>query len=176
MGEITQLPSQAQARERITPPSPISAAHDLSAFCCGNDVLDDWLRQYALENEGRASRTFVVCSGATVIGYYCLASGAEKRANMPRKIRQGIPDPTPLTVIGRLAVDRKYQGQGIGAGLLKDALLRAAGASQIVGSRAVLVHAIDDAAVAFYLKFGFIEFPNGSRTMFLPIETIVAAV
>lgn len=175
MGEVTQLPAQAIGG-RISPPSPITAAHDLSAFCCGNDALDDWLRQQALKSEGRSARTFVVCSGAAVVGYYCLAAGAEKRVSMPRKIRQGLPDPTPLTILGRLAVDRAYQGQKIGAGLLKDALLRAATAAQTIGSRAILVHAIDPAAVAFYTKFGFIEFPSGSQTMFLPIETITAAL
>lgn len=173
MGEVTHLHSVG---ERFTPPSPISPAHDLSGFCCENDALDDWLRMRALESEGRSARTFVVCSGATVVGYYCLAAGAERRANMPRKIRQGIPDPTPVVILGRLAVDRRYKGQGFGKGLLKDALQRVVGASTTVGVRAVLVHAIDPPAVAFYVKYGFIEFPSGSQTMFLPIETIAAGM
>jgi GNAT superfamily N-acetyltransferase len=95
---------------------------------------------------------------------------------MPRKIRQGIPDPTPVVILGRLAVDRRYKGQGFGKGLLKDALQRVVGASTTVGVRAVLVHAIDPPAVAFYVKYGFIEFPSGSQTMFLPIETIAAGM
>jgi ribosomal protein S18 acetylase RimI-like enzyme len=113
-----------------------------------------------------------VCIGSTVVGYYCLATGAEKRVAMPKKIRQGIPDPVPLMIIGRLAVDRSYQGRGIGSGLLLDALKRILAASELVGCRAVLVHAIDQAALGFYIQYGFIEFPTGSQTLFLPIETI----
>lgn len=107
------------------------------------------------------------------MGYYCIATGAERREALPRKIRQGLPDPVPLVIVGRLAVDRAYQGRKIGAGLLKDALRRVVGISKEVGCRAVLVHAIDQDAASFYAKFGFIEFPASSQTMFLPIETIV---
>jgi GNAT superfamily N-acetyltransferase len=174
MGEITPLRSTAGGR--FTPPAPITSAHDLSHFGCGKDPLDDWLRHHALTSEGRSARTYVVCEGNTVVGYYCLATGSERRANMPRKIKQGIPDPTPLMIIGRLAVDRNYQGHGFGKGLLKDALKRTLSASEIVGSRAVLVHAIDKDAVAFYAQYGFIEFPLGSQTMFLPTETIAKAL
>ena len=170
MGEVTTLPTAA--REPLTPPGPISPAHDLSRFACGHDSLDDWLRVHALRNEGRTSRTYVVCIGSTVVGYYCLATGAEKRVAMPKKIRQGIPDPVPLMIIGRLAVDRNYQGRGIGSGLLSDALKRILAASEVVGCRAVLVHAIDQAALGFYIQYGFVEFPTGSQTLFLPIETV----
>ncbi|SED36298.1 Acetyltransferase (GNAT) family protein [Rhizobiales bacterium GAS188] len=161
---------------KIEPPCPIAAAHDRTPFGCGNPVLDDWLKQRALSSEGRSARTYVLCSGETVIGYYCLATGAEKRVGMPKKIRQGNPDPVPLIIIGRLAVDSRFHGQGLGAALLKDALTRAAAASEIVGARAVLVHAIDDRAVAFYAKAQFVEFPGGSRRPFLPIETLLAAI
>ncbi len=94
---------------------------------------------------------------------------------MPRKLRQGVPDPVPLALLGRLAVDNAHKGQGIGRGLLKDALRRVAGAAQTIGCRAVLVHAIDDDALAFYLRYGFLEFPSGSRTLFLPLETVIEA-
>jgi GNAT superfamily N-acetyltransferase len=167
---VTVIPRSA--RGPLTPPSPILPAHDLARFTCGYDALDDWLRFHARNNEGRSSRTYVVCAGSSVVGYYCLATGAEKRVAMPRKIRHGIPDPTPIMIIGRLAVDKAYQGQGIGAGLLADALKRASHASRIVGCRAVLVHAIDAPAVGFYVRYGFVEFPSGSQTLFLPIETI----
>ena len=93
---------------------------------------------------------------------------------MPRKIRQGLPDAVPLTIIGRLAVDRSLQGQRLGAGLLKDALGRALEAAQIVGTRAILVHAIDQPAAAYYARFGFIAFPSESHTLSLPIETVRA--
>lgn len=174
MGEVRALP--ASAGGRLTPPAPIRDHHDLSRFSCGKAPLDEWLRSQALVNEGRTARTYVVCAGAAVVGYYCLATGAERRANMPRKIRQGIPDPAPLLIIGRLAVDRSHQGQGIGGGMMKDAFQRILAATAIVGARAVLVHAIDQTAASFYIGYGFIEFPLGSQTMFLPIETLTASL
>jgi GNAT superfamily N-acetyltransferase len=173
MGQVTELPGPGRAG--MAAPLPLSPSHDREHFNCGNPLLDDWLKRQALASEGRSARTYVVCSGATVIGYYCLATGAEKRASMPKKIRHGNPDPVPLVIIGRLAVDSAFQGQGVGPGLLKDALARALAVAEIAGCRAVLVHAVDDRAVAFYAKADFLEFPGGSRTMFLPIETIRAA-
>jgi predicted N-acetyltransferase YhbS len=94
---------------------------------------------------------------------------------MPRKIRHGVPDPVPLVLLGRLAVDSKFHGARIGKGLLKDALARALAISEIVGTRAVVVHAIGDEAAAFCAKAGFVEFPLGTRTLFLPIETIISS-
>lgn len=95
---------------------------------------------------------------------------------MPSKLGRNSPEPVPLILLGRLAVDLNHQGKGIGAGLLKDALQRVAQISKVVGSRAVIVHAIDQNAMAFYIKYGFNEFPYGSQTMFLPIETIVVGI
>ena len=158
------------------PPTAILPEHDCSTFSCGHAALDDWLRRQALGNEGKTARTFVVTQGSRVVGYYCLSAGSERRASMPKKIRQGLPDPTPLILIGRLAVDRAFQGRNLGAGLLKDALTRALAASKTVGTRAILVHAIDQPAAAFYARFGFVEFPSESRTLFLSIETIAGAV
>ena len=151
---------------------PISHAHDLSGFSCGHVMLDEWLRQKARNNEGLSSRTYVLRRGRKVIGYYALAAGAEQRATMPGRLRHGLPDPTPVMIIGRLAIDRVCQGDGLGADLLRDALDRILSASAIVGCRAVVVHAIDEKAVGFYKKYGFLEFPAGSRRLFLPIETM----
>lgn len=173
MGGVTRLPEIG--RRRLTPPAPIADGHGLSAFCCGHDMLDDWLKKRARSSEGRTARTFVVCADGNVVGYYCLAAGAERREAMPKGLRRNVPDPVPVTILGRLAVDKAHQGRKIGAHLLKDAMLRALGASETIGSRALLVHAIDPAAVAFYVKFGFLEFPDGSKTMFLPMETIAGA-
>lgn len=113
---------------------------------------------------------------AQIVGYYTLAAGAARRAELPPKLARNIPDPTPLMLLARLAVDRSRQGSGLGAGLLRDALKRVLAAQTIIGARAVLVHAIDPQAAAFYGKYGFVEFPSGSRTMFLPIETIARAL
>jgi predicted N-acetyltransferase YhbS len=174
MGEVTDINTGLAGK--ILPPSPITPAHDLSAFRSGNEALDDWLRLRALKSEGRSSRTYAVAHGRQVIGYYCLSTGAEKRGNVPSKLSRNMPESVPLILLGRLAVDVNYQGKGIGGGMLKDALQRALQISQIGGSRAVIVHAIDQDATSFYVKYGFIEFPDGTKTMFLPIETIIKAI
>lgn len=160
----------------LLPPVALSGAHDLSAFDCGEPALDDWLRQRALRNESRFSRTYVVCSGSTVIAYYCISAGAIERGMAPAKVRRNAPANVPVSVIGRLAVDRTFAGKGLGADMLADALQRIAIASQSIGIGAVLVHAKDDAAKRFYLRCAeFIEYPQDSRTLFLPIETVLAA-
>ncbi len=161
---------------RYSAPQPLTAAHDLSAFDCGEPVLNDWLRQRALKNESRFSRTYVVCEGAQVVGYFCISAGAVQREAPPGKVRRNAPDTIPVSVIGRLAVSRDHAGQGLGADLLADALRRIALAAQSIGIGAVLVHAKDDAAKRFYLRYAeFIEYPADSRTLFLPIETVMAA-
>jgi GNAT superfamily N-acetyltransferase len=160
----------------LSPPQAISAEDDLTQFDCGNELLNDWLRELALRSEGVSARTYVVKDHKRVVGYYCLATGGVRREGVPRKIRQGLPNPVPVMVVGRLAVDRDYQRRGIGAGLLKDALSRTLQVSKQVGVRAVLVHAIDDEAKALYAALGFIEFPVGTRTLYLPVETIAKAL
>jgi GNAT superfamily N-acetyltransferase len=156
----------------LSAPEPLSAADDAGAFDCGNDLLNDWLRDQAVRSEGRPARTYAVKDGARVVGYYCLATAGVAREGVPRKIRQGLPRLVPVMILGRLAVDLNYQRRGIGRGLLKDALLRTLQVSREVGVRAMLVHAIDEEAKAFYAAHGFIEFPAGTRTLFLPVETI----
>jgi GNAT superfamily N-acetyltransferase len=153
----------------------LNAAHDLSAFDCGEPLLDDWLRQRALKNESRFSRTYVVCEGLRVVAYVCISAGAVERAAAPGRLRRNAPDAIPVSVIGRLAVSRDHAGRGLGADLLADALRRIAQASQTIGIAAVLVHAKDDAAKRFYLRCAeFIEYPAGGRTLFLPMDTVVA--
>jgi len=174
MGEVTDIATALGGR--LSPPSAITSNHDLSQFRSGNEPLDDWLRFRALKNEGRSSRTYVVAQARQIVGYYCLSTGAEKRESVPSKLARNTPDPVPLVTLGRLAVDVNHQGQGVGAGLLKDALQRSLQISQSIGSRAVIVHAIDQNAMAFYLKYGFMEFPYGTQTMFMPMETIAVGI
>lgn len=163
--------------QRLRAPVPLMADHDLSQFDCGEPALDDWLRQRALKNESRFSRTYVVCEDKRVVGYYCISAGAVERTAAPGKVRRNAPDAVPVSVIGRLAVDRRHAGKGLGAELLADALSRIAVAAQTIGIAAVLVHAKDDAAKRFYLRCAeFIEFPEESRTLFLPVETVLAAM
>jgi GNAT superfamily N-acetyltransferase len=162
--------------DRLSAPVPQTSAHDLSGFDCGGPALNDWLRDRALKNESRFSRTYVVCVGNRVVAYFCISAGAVERSKAPGKVRRNAPETIPVSVIGRLAVSLDHAGKGLGADILSDALRRIALASQSIGMGAVLVHAKDDAAKRFYMKCAeFIEYPEDSRTLFLPIETVVAA-
>lgn len=129
-----------------------------------------------MKNESRFSRTYVVCEGNLVVGYFCISAGAVERAAVPGAVRRNAPDTIPVSVIGRLAVSLSHAGKGLGADLLSDALRRIALASQSIGIGAVLVHAKNEEARRFYQRCAeFIEYPEESRTLFLPIETILAA-
>jgi GNAT superfamily N-acetyltransferase len=174
MAEVEDEPERPQTR--LSAPVPLTAEHDLSGFDCGEPALNEWLRHRALKNESRFSRTYVVCEDNQVVAYFCISAGAVERAAAPGKIRRNAPDTVPVSVIGRLVVSRDHAGRGLGANMLSDALRRIAVASQSIGIGAVLVHAKDDAAKRFYMKCAeFIEYPADSRTLFLPIETVVAA-
>ena len=172
MGEVTGIAQWLG--DELTPPGPLRASHDVKAFCCGKSALDDWLRNRALKAEGKTARTYVVCKENTVVGYYALVTGAVERNQLPKKIIRNSPNHIAILVLARLAVDSRAKRAHIGSGLLKDALGRVVQASSIVGVRALLVHAKDEEAMAFYTRYGFAEFPIGTQTLFLPIETIVA--
>jgi GNAT superfamily N-acetyltransferase len=168
--------SAAAGSSRLSAPVPLSPDHDLSSFECGVPALDDWLKERAIKNESRFSRTYVVCEGEHVVGYYCISAGAVERAAAPSKLRRNAPNSIPVSIIGRLGVSRSHAGQGLGSDLLGDALRRIALASQSIGIGAVLVQAKDEAAKRFYLaRAEFEEYPAESRTLYLPIETVVAA-
>jgi GNAT superfamily N-acetyltransferase len=150
----------------------LTATHDTAPFDCGAAALDEWLKKRAVKNEaGGAARSYVVCSGEVVVGYYCLTAGAVVRTEAPRAMRRNMPDPIPVMVLGRLAVDRRHQGRGIGRALLRDAVLRVLHAAEIVGVRAILVHAISEDAKRFYLDSGFVEPPVEPTTLCLALET-----
>jgi GNAT superfamily N-acetyltransferase len=162
---------------RLTAPEAINIGHDLSQFDSGVPVLDDWLRQRALRNESRFSRTYVVCEGARVAGFYCISAGSVERARVPGKLRRNAPESVPVAVIGRLAVDRGYAGRGLGADLLADALRRIAGAASVIGIAAVLVQAKDETAKAWYLRQAeFMAFPEDGRVLWLPVEMVVGVI
>jgi GNAT superfamily N-acetyltransferase len=161
----------------LRPPEAISHIHDVTVFDCGKPDLNLWLQQRAHLAEGKSARTMVICEDVHVIGYYCLATGAIERESLPSaKLRRNLPDPIPVVVLGRLAIDRRHQGRGLGSALVKDAILKTIAASEIAGVRALLVHATDDQAAAFYRRYGFIASPTGPRTLLLPIETAKAAL
>jgi GNAT superfamily N-acetyltransferase len=174
MGKVTADPESPQTK--LSAPVPLTANHDLTDFDCGESVLNDWLKHRALKNESRFSRTYVVCDGNAVVAYFCIAAGSVERVAAPGKVRRNSPDVIPVSLIGRLAVSRAYAGRGLGADILADALRRIAVASQSIGIGAVLVQAKDESAKRFYMACAeFIDYPTDSRTLFLPIETVIAA-
>jgi GNAT superfamily N-acetyltransferase len=143
----------------------LSAAHDVSAFGCGNEVLDEWLRQYASTAQAkRTSITYVwTHGGAIVVAYYSLAPHLIENSELPRRLGRGDPRQIPAILLARLALGRGLHGTGLGGVLLHDALSRAAAASQQVGGRYVVVDAIDEAAERFYRHFGFTPTPHQTR-------------
>jgi GNAT superfamily N-acetyltransferase len=148
------------------------AGHKLSEFVCGEALLDDWLKRRALANHlSGASRTFVVADpNGRVFGYYAMASGAVAHTEATSGVRRNMPDPVPVMVLARLAVDQSAQGVKLGASLLQDAVDRARAVSQNAGVRAVLVHALNDHAKQFYAHYGFQESPINSMTLMLRLS------
>ena len=148
-------------------PAPLGDAHVLDGFSCGVTSLDDWLKRRARANQASgASRTYVVADEAQrVMGYYCLASGALALNEAPSVLRRNMPDPIPMALLGRLAVDGTMQGQGLGVALLRDAVERTQAAAGILGIRGLLVHALSGEAKAFYERYGFVASP--ARPMLL---------
>lgn len=154
-----------------TPPERITSEHDVADFDCGVVILDTWLKERALKNEeSGASRTYVICSGERVVGYYALAAGSILNAKAPSAVRRNMPDPIPVILLGRLAIDRAWQGKGLGKALLRDAVLRTIHASEITGVRALLVHSISEEAKSFYLGLGFRESPVDPMMLAITIE------
>jgi ribosomal protein S18 acetylase RimI-like enzyme len=151
----------------------LTALHNVVDFECGEESLNHWLKTRALRNEARrASRTYVVCTDNKVVAYYCLATGSVVNEHSPGRMRRNMPDPIPVMVLGRLAVDLSCQNYGLGKSLLRDAILRTIQVSEIVGVKALLVHALSDPAVIFYESQGFYPSPTNSRTLFLPLSEV----
>jgi GNAT superfamily N-acetyltransferase len=155
-------------------PVPIDKSHDTGSFDCGVAPLNDYLRKYALLNHNnRAARTYVTFRDDCLVGYYTLAAGSVSRDEVPERIAQGLGRyPVPITLLARLAVDLSEQGRGLGRGLLKDALLRAFQAAELVGSRAVVTHAKDEAAKLFYQKFSFEPSPLNELHLYLLMKDV----
>ena len=140
----------------LTAPGPLTDQHETAAFACGVEGLDHWLKHRALKNQGTgASRTFVVCDGNRVVAYYALASSAVAASAAPGRLRRNMPDPIPVVILGRLAVDHSRQGDGLGRALVRDACLRVISAAEAIGIRGMVVHALSESARAFYEQVGF---------------------
>ena len=162
---------------KLTAPAPINTVHSADNFDCGISSLNQWLQRQALKNEASgASRTFVVCSGKEVVGYYALATGSILRQQAPGKIKREMPEPIPVMVLGRLAVDRKWQRSGLGSGLLRDAVLRTYNVSKLVGVRVLLVHALSGDAKKIYLRHGFMQSPIDPMTLMLNLQDVHRAL
>lgn len=155
----------------IATPCPITTNHDISVFDCGHNSLNKWLLNRAIKNEkGGASRTFFACNNNTVIGYYSLAVGAVIREEASGKVRRNMPEPVPVMILGRLAVDQQWQGKQIGTGMLRDAILRTLTVAEQAGIRALVVHALSDSAKHFYLRCGFHESPLDDMTLMIMLN------
>lgn len=141
----------------LEPPALLRSEHNLSTFDCGEPVLNDWLKRRAMGNQlSGASRTFVVADAACQVGgYYALAAGAVDHLSATSAVRRNMPNPVPVMVLGRLAVDHQHHGKGLGSDLLRDAILRTVRLAREVGIRALVVHALNEEARTFYAHHGF---------------------
>lgn len=159
-------------------PEPLSALHDVSDFTCDKAVLDRWLKTRALSNQEKGfTAVMVVHEEMRVVGYYGLAPTAIVPGRLPRSIRTGQPpDPVPCLLLGQLATDRRWAGQGIGTGLLKHALQRCVAAASLVGGRALVVKAVDDDAAGFWIRRGFLVSRDDRLTLFRSIAEIAASL
>jgi GNAT superfamily N-acetyltransferase len=161
----------------LSAPEPLADGHDLVEFDSGVAALDEWLRRRARANQvSGASRTFVVAEGARVVGYYAVASGGIGIASAPGRFRRNMPDPIPIVVLGRLAVDRGWQGHGLGRALFRDCCLRVAQAADAIGIRGIVVHAVSEAAKAFYLALGFEESASDKMTLMVTLGDVRALI
>ena len=162
----------------MTAPEPINERHDVLRFESGAASLDAWLRRKARLNEAKGgARTYVVCDGDRVIGFYSLAASAVERQRVSSRVGRSMPQPIPVILLGQLAVDTGYRGRGLGADLLADAAKRALAAADVIGARALVVQALDDEARRFYERFGFRPFSNREPLMLiLRISELKAAL
>lgn len=161
---------------QLSKPESLSVSHCLDEFTCGEAVLDNWLKRRAMANQmSGASRTFVVADQEhRILGYYAMAAGAVSHQMATSSVRRNMPDPVPVMVLARLAVDTQAQGIKLGASLLQDAVNRAVAVSHNTGVRALLVHAINDRAKQFYEYYGFQVSPAHPLTLMLRLNNVKA--
>ena len=161
----------------VAAPEPLAAHHDVQPFVSGVESLDFWLKHRALKNQTTgASRTFVACDGSRVVAYYALASSAVTVDAAPGRFRRNMPDPIPVVVLGRLAVDEFLQGKGVGRALVRDAGLRVIQAADTIGIRGMIVHALSAEAKAFYERTGFEPSPLDPMTLMVTLTDLKASL
>lgn len=161
----------------VNAPGPLSSRHRVEGFCSGEATLDAWLKQRALPNQDSgATRTYVTCDGAKVVGYYALASGVVAVRNATGRFRRNMPDPVPAILLARLAVDQTWQGQRLGRALAQDAGRRVVQAASLVGVRGFLVRALSPSAKTFYERLGFRESPLDGMLLMATVADLRAAM
>jgi predicted N-acetyltransferase YhbS len=161
----------------IAAPQPLATHHDVELFQSGVESLDHWLKHRALKNQKTgASRTFVVCDDRRVVAYYALASSAVTTDTAAGRFRRNMPDPIPVVVLGRLAVDQSLQGKGVGRALMGDAGRRVIQAADTIGIRGMIVHALSAEAKAFYERIGFEPSPLDPMTLMVPLADLKASL
>ncbi|WP_026871940.1 GNAT family N-acetyltransferase [Inquilinus limosus] len=161
----------------VSAPEPLAPHHDVEAFGSGVESLDDWLKRRALKNQATgASRTFVACDDRRVLVYYALASSAITIDAALGRFRRNMPDPIPVVVLGRLAVDQSQQGQGLGRALMRDAGLRVIQAADTIGIRGMIVHALSAEAKVFYERIGFEPSPLDPMTLMVTLADLKASL
>jgi GNAT superfamily N-acetyltransferase len=162
---------------RFSAPEPLSEDHHTDGFECGDPALDAWLKRRAWANQATgASRTYVVREGERVVAYYALASGAIAQAAVPGRFRRNMPDPIPVVLLARLAVDRTCQRLGLGKAMIRDAALRVAHAAEAIGIRGIVVHALSEDAKRFYANAGFDSCPAEPMTLVMTVRDLQAAL
>jgi len=160
----------------LSAPVPLTAHHVTQGFCCGVESLDQWLMRRSLKNQLHgALRTYVVCDVSRVVAYYALASGAVTTVQAVGRFRRNMPDPIPVVILGRLAVDKDFQGLGVARALVRDAGLRVMQAADAIGIRGMTVHALSDVAQLFYEKVGFEPSPLEPRLLMMTLADLKAA-
>ena len=161
---------------KLAAPVPLTQHHVTEGFSCGTDSMDQWLKRRSLKNQIQgASRTYVVCDGPRVVAYYALASGAITTLDATGRFRRNMPDPIPVVVLGRLAVDQTLQGKGFGRSLVRDAGMRVIQAADAIGIRGMTVHALSDEAKAFYEKIGFEPSPIDAHLLMITLPDLIDA-
>jgi GNAT superfamily N-acetyltransferase len=159
----------------LSAPALLAGGHEVEDFHSGQVSLDEWLRRRARANQtSGASRTYVVCEGNRVVAYYALASGAISIESASGRFRRNMPDPIPVAVLARLAVDRNWQGQGIGRALFRDAARRVEQAADAIGIRGIVIHAISEDVRNFYLALGFDPSPGDPMTLLVTLPDVRA--
>lgn len=158
---------------QLQQPTPISIEDEVDDFDSGEVSLNEWLKKRAIKNHASgASRCFVVKNDKKVIGYYTLSAGAISHESVPNPMRRNMPDPLPMLLLGRLAVDQRYHNKGIGQALLRDAMMRSVIISTDAGVLGILVHALSSQAKQFYISRGFVSSPLQPLTLFMTIDTM----